>query len=165
MAAFWFYRPRRIVDRITSTFHRHPVMTRVGIQHAVSDVAVLTESDPHRGVWCSPVSRVQTPDAVIQIEIPDAFLTTWLISRWGVRYSWMRVVPQSMVSYPCTECRSYLNGECIGVSGVELISRLIGDAQSEGIEILETNALSLLGRVQSVEELHELLTVSQLLAN
>ncbi len=91
MAALWFYRPHGLIGKAISSVIGGE-WVHVGIQHAVADVAVLTEAHPVRGVYCIPLSRATDPDKAIHFDVPDAWTSRWLIDRWGVRYSWLDAV-------------------------------------------------------------------------
>src|SRR5574343_1975351 len=125
MLALWFYRPHNIVGQAVAFFTRGE-WAHVGVVHAVTDVAVMTEAHPTRGVYCRPVSKVRKPDASFHLDIPDDWATKWLVERWGMRYGWFDA---AALSVPSSHTPFYNHD---GVICTELVVRLLQDAACAG---------------------------------
>ncbi len=150
MAEIWFYEPRDICGRVVRWVTQGK-WSHVGIQHAVTDIAVFTEANMRNGVICTVVTRTRTPDATISIDIPDEWLTRWLVQRWGVRYGWMDALAFAVPSY-----HKELDNK--GVICTELIANLIVDASLDGIHVPGVTRLAVLPNYRiSPSDLHDIL--------
>jgi len=98
MAEIWFYTPSGIVSNVVS-FVTRGKFSHVSIMHSVADLAVVTEANAIKGVWCSPISRVRKPQHKICVSIDDSWTTRWLVSKWGVQYGWIDALAFTVPSY------------------------------------------------------------------
>lgn len=134
MAAIWFYKPHNVVGSIVS-YVTGGQWAHVGIQHSVTDLAVFTEASHRKGVVCTVVNRTRAPDEAIPVNVPDEWLTRWLVQRWGVRYGWLDALAFAVPSYHKEMDRK-------GVICTELVSNMIVDASLDGIFIKGVDKLS-----------------------
>jgi hypothetical protein len=123
MSAIWFYRPTTLMGRAAASLLGRRIV-HVSILHAVANVAVVTEAHPWRGVYCMPASAMKPPTSQFFLEIPDGWITDWLVRRWGVRFAFFDAIGG----------RTGVGQKpgAAAISSADLVAELLRDAHSAG---------------------------------